>query len=207
MSCKNTVIPSRPTYDGSKSKNYFYNQVTCEKQKQIFEALKGILSTGGKPLLAYDIKISNDGGDVAENIKIRSPIDVQASAFDQDGNSIKISSLQDGRLFSIPALNPRESATVRLVSTTPVQSEYDDSPTKPSVTFSGGKASSRDFIYVSSRYAEVVKFLDSISLFFQVVIILVGAFIVTMIWILPLSLMAEAAQKRQAAKTEAAKTA
>lgn len=190
--------PVSVDYNGSKSRNFFYNQKTCDTQSSLLSTIKQIASMQGKPLIAYDILLKNDGSSVADNIKIKSPIDVDASGYDNDGSAVRINALQPRRLFSIPSLNPRESTKVRLVSTTPVKESFEDDDTAPSVTFSGGKASTKRTAYLSGRYADAIEFLDGLSLFFQIIVVVVGALMITLIWLVPVSLLASAADNRKA---------
>jgi hypothetical protein len=186
-------------YNGSKSKNYFYNQQQCNDETKLIDTIKQIASLQSTPLIAYDVSISNTGSEAAENIKIASPIDVDASAINSDGRPVTVSVVEPHRVFSIPAMNPREMANVRLVSTTPVPAPYDDTDTKPAVTFSGGKASTKEPVYLNDNYAQVATFLDEMPLFFQLVAIIVGALIITLIWVLPISLLTTAAEKKKSA--------
>lgn len=111
--------PVSVDYNGTRSRNFSYNQSACDAQRGFFNTIQAIAALDGRPLVAYDIKVTNDGTAVAENIKIRSPVDVQASARDDGGNTVRVTVLQDNRQFSIPALNPNESVNVRLISSTP----------------------------------------------------------------------------------------
>jgi hypothetical protein len=186
--------------DGTKSKNYFYDQNECNDETKLIDTIKQIAALQNSPLVAYDVNITNTGDEAAENIKISSPIDVDASAMNSDGRPVAVSVVEPKRVFSVPALNPRETTSIRLVSTTPMPSDYENTETKPIVTFSGGKASEKTRVYVSSNYADLADFLDGIPLFFQIVAILIGAFVITLVWLLPISLLADAAQKRKAAR-------
>ena len=182
-------------YNGEKTKNYSYNQETCDSQKGFFSTIEKISSLDGKPLVAYDVKLTNDGTSVAENVKVRMPIDAQASAFDEDGNPVRVLTQQPQRLFILPDLNPNEVINMRLISSTPVKKEYEDAKISPSITFSGGKANYRNFIYISGRYSELIKFLDYIPIVFQILLILFGAFVITMIWLVPLTLLSDWAER------------
>lgn len=184
-------------YNGRKSKNYFYNQQECNDETKLINTIKQIATLQNTPLLAYDVSISNTGDEAAENIKITSPIDVDASAMNSDGRPVAVSVIEPHRVFSIPAMNPRETANVRLVSTTPVPAPYDNTDTKPAVTFSGGKASTKEPVYLSDNYAQVATFLDEMPLFLQLVVIIVGALIITLIWVLPISLLTTAVEKQK----------
>lgn len=189
--------PVSVDYNGSNSRNYFYNQKTCDAQSDILATIKQIASMQGRSLIAYDVVLKNDGSVVSDNIKIRSPIDVDVSGFDNDGNPVRVNVLQPNRVFSIPSLNPRESTKVRLISTTPVKESFEEDDTQPTVTFSGGKASMKRTANVSSRYADAIEFLDGLSLFFQIIVIVFGALMVTLVWAVPMSLLASAAENRK----------
>lgn len=189
--------PVAVDYNGSKSRNFFYNQKTCDAQTKILSTIKQIADMQGKPLIAYDVALKNDGTTIADNIKIRSPIDVDASAFDNEGNPVRISMLQPNRLFSVPSLNPREGTKIRLISIMPVKQAYEDDNTEPTVTFSGGKASTKRTANVNSQYADAIEFLDGLSLFFQIVVVTVAAFMITLIWLVPVSLFSSAVESRK----------
>lgn len=189
--------PVSVDYNGTKSRNYFYDQKTCDSQAELLATIKQIASMQGKSLIAYDVILNNDGSVVADNIKIRSSIDVDASGFDNDRNPVRINVLQPNRVFSIPSLNPRESTKIRLISTTPVKESFESDDTQPTVTFSGGKASMRRTANVSSRYADAIEFLDGLSLFFQITVIVLGAFMITLVWLIPISLLSTAAENRK----------
>lgn len=192
--------PVSVDFAGAKSRNFSYDQQKCDDQKALYGTLQKLVALEGQPLIAHEIRVANDGTAVADNFKIRSPINVQASAEDESGNSIRVTTLQDQRLFSIPSLNPRETTRVRLLSTTPIKGRYEEDNTAPTITFSGGKPSAQNNIYVSGRYSGIVKFLDDLPVILQIVFIVGGAFLITVLWLVPLGLISDRSTKNAAAK-------
>ena len=52
--------PVSVDYNGAKSRNYSYNQRTCDTQSALLSTIKRIAETQGKPLIAYDVTLRND---------------------------------------------------------------------------------------------------------------------------------------------------
>ena len=189
--------PATVDYNGTKSRNYDYNADKCSTSKVVFQKISEITKLDGKRLLAYDILVTNEGKQVAENIILRSPIEVNVKATDADGNTIKAESTSSNKVFALPNLNPKESLKLRITSATPVPEQYEDKIGSPKVSYSGGIASNREMITVSGRYSGIVAFLDDLPTVFQIIIILVAAFFITMLWLLPIGLISDANQKRK----------
>jgi hypothetical protein len=189
--------PVAVDFAGSKSRNYHYSIDKCQASKKIFDSITKIISLDGKKLLAWDILLSNDGKDVAENITLRSPVAVSVRTKDGDGNVLDVKPSSGNKVFILPNLNPRESLDIRLISSTAQSEDFEHSLPKPKVTYSGGIASNRELIVISGRYSGIVEFLESIPTVFQVFFVVFVSFIITAVWTAPLGALMEAAEKRK----------
>lgn len=189
--------PVSVDYAGQKSKNYFFDLNKCSEYKKIFSSLEKIVSLDGKKLLAWDIQLQNDGKTVAENITLRSAVPVDLKAVDSEGNQLSVEAASSGKVFTLPNLNPRESMRIRLKSSTAQPQDYEEKVSDPKITFSGGLASNRKLVNVSGRYSEIVDFLDDLPTILQIIIIMVSSLLITMIWLMPLALLSDAADKRK----------
>lgn len=189
--------PVEVDYSGDQTKNYFYSAEKCDESEVLFSAINKIAELAGKKLVAWDAIVKNEGSEVAENVTLRSPVSVEVRARDDDGNVLPVEGTPSGRVFSLANLNPGESINLRLVSITPVPEQFDRELDTPRVTFSGGKATDREFLRISGRYAGIVKFLDGIPTIAQIFVVLVAAFFITLIWLYPAALISDANDKRK----------
>jgi hypothetical protein len=189
--------PVSVEFDGTKSKNYNFNSEKCATNKAILEKIGELVKLDGKRLLAYDIVVTNDGKDVAENITLRSPIEINVKATDLDGNSVKAVGTSSRRVFELPDLNPKDAFKLRVVSSTPVPDEYEEGIQSPKVTYSGGVASNRENLMISGRYSGMAAFLDELPTIFQIIVIIFTALFITILWLLPIGLISDANEKRK----------
>lgn len=195
--------PVEVNYSGEQSKNFFYSAEKCERSKSFFSAVSKTAELAGKKLVAWDVHVTNDGKEIAENITLRTPVPVGVRAADAEGNPISIEATPSNRVFSIPNLNPGDTIDLRLVSTTPVPERYEADLGRPRITFSGGVASNREYIRISGRYSGIVAFLDDLPTVLQILIIFIAALFLTLIWMLPLALLSDANDKRKARRSSA----
>jgi hypothetical protein len=191
--------PVQVDFDGTKSKNYNFNSEKCSTSKAILGKINELVKLDGKRLLAYDIIVTNDGKDVAENITLRSPIEVNVRAKDLDGNAVKAEATSSRRVFALPDLNPNDAFKLRVVSSTPVPDQYEEMIQNPKVTYSGGVASNRENLTISGRYSGIAAFLDDLPTVIQLIIILASAFFITILWLAPIALISDANDKRKIA--------
>jgi len=192
--------PVEADYTGNKSKNFFYSADKCDSSRSIFDSIGKAVKLDGKKLLAWDVNLSNDGKNVAENVVLRTQVPVSVLAKDADGNVLPAkSSDASGKVFTLPNLNPKDSIKMRIISSTPVPEEYDPVIAQPKVVYSGGVASNKQFISVSGRYSEIAKFLDDLPTVLQILIVVGAALIITLLWMAPIGMAMDLNEKRKKA--------
>jgi hypothetical protein len=160
-------------YDGTKSKNYFYDKDDCLALKTTRNKIKSVLSFGEQDRRGFLIDIQNSGSIIASNIKLVSEKPLEVAASRDSKNPVDIKPRDNFKVFLLPDLNPGEKISLDAVEIDPRGDFYigiDDDEPRPQVSFSGGYTRYEVYSLTSSSMAKLFSLIAELPLFIIIVL-------------------------------------